>query len=96
MCGGTVDFNSVLCFALHSISSITDLEGEGTQLLVDMASNGVLAMRYSFLPIAPADLLVGQVDTLQSEYKALVLTYEALKEGIRHKNPSIVSRCMEK
>jgi hypothetical protein len=68
---------------------MAELEARGTAALVSAAESGQLAREYRFLYSTVGDLRVGDVDALLTEYKELVLKYEALARGLQERNAGL-------
>lgn len=69
--------------------TVAELEARGTAALVSAAESGQLAREYRFLYSTVGDLRVGDVDALLTEYKELVLKYEALARGLQERNAGL-------
>jgi hypothetical protein len=69
--------------------TVAELEARGTAALVRAAESGQLAREYRFLYSTVGDLRVGDVDALLTEYKELVLKYEALARGLQERNAGL-------
>ncbi|GMH37235.1 hypothetical protein BSKO_05108 [Bryopsis sp. KO-2023] len=73
------------------ISSYAELEAEGVGLVSQLAAEGDIVNRYPLMGLTSDLVTLGQVDSLLTEYRSVVMGYEVLKESTMHKDsPTIV------